>query len=57
MNILKSKTIWTFVALFVFNGLPAVKNLVPVSFQPIVDFVLVGLGIWFRSHPVQQFGE
>lgn len=53
-SILKSRTVWTFVALFIFNGLQGTQIMVPVEYLGIVNGLLSLLGIYFRANPVQK---
>lgn len=50
---LTSRTVWTIVALFLFNGITAIKDSVPPNYQPYVELVLSGLAIYFRINPTQ----
>ena len=51
MQILKSRTVWTFVALFVIGGLGALDTVIPASAKPVVDLALTVLGIYFHTNP------
>ena len=51
MKLLTSRTVWTFIALFVFHGLQETKPLVPVDYQVWVDLILTVLGLYFRANP------
>lgn len=45
---LKSRTVWTVVAIILVNGLPEVRNLVPSGLLPVIDAVLLILSAYFR---------
>lgn len=53
-NLLKSRTVWTFIGLFVFNGLTSVQSMVPENYVGLVNLVLSLLGIYFRAIPKAQ---
>lgn len=53
-SILKSRTVWTFVALFIFNGLQATQQFLPTEYTGVVNGILTLLGIYFRTFPVQK---
>lgn len=44
----QSRTIWTLVALFVFNGLQAVEPQVSGNVQVAINLVMTVLGAYFR---------
>ncbi len=50
-NIYKSRTVWTFVVLFIVNGITGVRELLPGFWLPLVDVVLTLAGIYFRAKP------
>lgn len=50
-KILTSRTVWTFVVLFVVNGVTGVHDLIPAGWLPAVDGLLSVLGIYFRVYP------
>lgn len=54
-NVLKSRTVWTIIALVVVNGVPSVKDLIPVQWLPALDLVLGLLATYFRVKPRQEF--
>lgn len=55
MKIITSRTVWTFVALFIINGIEGVRDLIPVGLLPVIDAVLTILGIYFRVKPKVSF--
>ena len=55
MKYLKSRTVLTAIVIILINGIPAIKDLIPVSLLPLVDVVLGLLAIYFRVSPKQQF--
>ena len=48
LGYLRSRTVWTFIALFVVNGLEGVRELVTPTQLMTIDAVLMVLGIYFR---------
>ena len=57
MYILKSRTFWTIVLLFIVSGVTAVKAFIPTSIQPVVDLVLSALAVYFHVNPSQSYGN
>lgn len=51
---LKSKTFWTLIIIFVINGFSGIRENIPATWLPLIDFVLTGLGVWFHVNPKQQ---
>ena len=54
-KILKSRTVWTVVVMFLINGLTGIRDLIPAVALPYVDLVLGAAAIYFRTHPNVQF--
>lgn len=52
---LTSRTTWTIVALFLFNGISAVSGLVPEAWLPTVNGLLSVLAIYFKVNPSQKY--
>lgn len=48
---LKSRTVWTIVVLVIINGVPAVVDLLPENWLPVVSAVVGLLGAYFRVNP------
>ena len=55
MTILKSRTFWTIVVMFLYNGVMAIHNLIPVSFAPLVDGLLSIVAVYFHMNPSQNY--
>ena len=55
-NILKSRTIWTLVVLFVINGVGGVRESIPANWLLIIDGVLTILAAYFRINVKQPLG-
>jgi len=53
LKALKSRTTWTIVAIFIFNGLESIVGFMPDFIVPAVNAVLSLLAIYFRIHPRQ----
>jgi len=56
-QILKSRTFWTIVALFIINGVSAIHSSIPANLAPIVDGVLGILAVYFHINPSQNYRE
>lgn len=50
-KLLASRTLWTFIGMFVFGGLNAVVPNIPPAFQLIVMTLLGILGAYFHINP------
>ncbi len=48
LSALKSRTVRTALVLVLINGVPAIRDQIPVGLQPVVDAVLGLLAIYFR---------
>lgn len=57
MKLLKSRTFWTLVATFVFNGLQAIEPMVSVNLVVIIDAILLILASYFKLNPTQAYGS
>ena len=55
IDIFKSRTVWTFVLLFVIGGVQGTADVMPTPLFQLLTVVLTGLGIYFRVKPVQKF--
>lgn len=53
--LLKSKTFWTLVAIFCFNGFQAIEPSLDPSVQTIVNAVLMLLASYFHINPSQSY--
>lgn len=56
-QILKSRTVWTLVALFIVNGVSGIHDSIPVAFLPYVDGVLGLLSMYFHVNPSQNYNK
>jgi len=52
---LKSKTVWTIVAMFIIGGTNAVTQFIPSGWEPGVQGALGLLAIWFKVNPGQNY--
>jgi hypothetical protein len=60
---MKSRTVWTIVAIFIYNGLqgiaPEIRDAVPLIYQPGVaigiNAILGSLAAYFRLKPKQKY--
>lgn len=48
---LKSRTVWTIVALFIINGITGVRDHLPGNWLPVVDGILSLAAMYFRINP------
>jgi len=55
LSYLKSRTVLTIIVLVVVNGVPAVRELIPVLWLPVIDVILGALGVYFRVKPRQTY--
>jgi hypothetical protein len=55
--ILKSRTFWTVVAMFVIGGTNAVSSFIPTGLEPVVMLVLGGLATYFHINPSQNYAQ
>jgi len=51
---LKSKTVWTIVALFIINGITGIDDYTPETFDNIVNPILSLAAIYFRLNPTAE---
>ena len=49
--VLKSRTAWTVVLMFVVGGVQAVDMFIPVGAQPVVEGLLAIVALYFRANP------
>jgi len=54
LKILKSRTVWTIVILFVINGVEGIREFIPADALPLIDGVLSILAVYFRIKPKQD---
>jgi hypothetical protein len=52
---LKSRTVWTVVALVLINGIPAVRGFIPAQYLPYVDGAIGLLAMYFKVNPSQNY--
>ena len=51
----KSKTVWSAVALFLVGGLGALDSFLPAGYKPAVETVLAVLVVAFKLKPSQDY--
>jgi len=54
-KIIKSRTTWTIVGMFLVGGVNAITEFIPASFLPIVEGGLGILAIYFKQNPSQEY--
>ncbi len=55
LKALTSRTIWTLVVMVLVAGVPAIKDQIPATIQPIVTLVLGILAGYFKLNPSQSY--
>jgi len=48
---LRSRTVWTVIALFIINGVAGIRGYIPSDWLPLIDGILGLLAIYFRVTP------
>ena len=56
-KVLKSRTVWMFIVLFVINGIGGVRELLPGFWLPLVDAIVAVLGTYFRTNRRVDFSK
>ncbi len=51
--LLKSRTAWVVVIMFIMNNMEDIKALLPQEWMPIFNLVLAGAAMYFRVNPSQ----
>lgn len=57
MKLLKSRTFWTLVVMFVVNGYAAISKQVPANVDVIANVLLSMLASYFHTNPSQTYTE
>lgn len=55
MLAVKSRTVWTVVAMFLVGGVSAVQSFIPVQYTGLVEGVLGLLAMYFHINPSQEY--
>jgi len=55
MKLLKSRTVWCFIVMFIVSGVEGVRELIPEMWLPALNAALGLLGVYFRISPHQEF--
>ena len=55
MTLLKSRTVWTIVLMFIVGGVNAVSSSIPASAMPFVQGLLGLTAIYFKVNPSQNY--
>lgn len=48
---LRSKTVWTFIVLFILNGVEGVRDSIPANVMEVLNPILTLAGMYFRVNP------
>ena len=51
LTILRSRTVWMFIALVIINGVTSVREMIPANMLPYIDILLGMAGTYFRARP------
>lgn len=54
-KLLKSRTAWTVVIMFIINVVAAYHDSIPKDFVGLVDALLSVLAVYFHANPKQEF--
>jgi hypothetical protein len=54
-RILKSRTFWTIVAMFIIGGVNAISQLIPENLQALIMGILALLATYFKINPSQKY--
>jgi membrane protein DedA with SNARE-associated domain len=55
MEIFKSRTVWTVVAIMVLNNFQIVQPFMPDELYVLINGILSALAVYFRVFPKQQY--
>ena len=55
MKLLKSRTAWTILAMFLVGGIEAVSGFIPAGWTPLVQGVLGIAALYFKASPSQDY--
>lgn len=55
ITLFKSRTAWTILVLFLFNGISGIKDIVPPEYQSYVNGALSLIAFYFRANPQAKF--
>ena len=55
MKILKSRTFWTIITMFVIGGLQAISDFLPPNLFLFLNGVLSASAVYFKLNPSQQY--
>jgi len=56
-KIVKSRTVWVVVVMFLVGGVEAISGFIPGGFLPLVEGALGVLAIYFKVNPSQDYVE
>lgn len=48
---LKSRTVWTVVAMVIINGIASVQDMIPANYLPAINLLVGALAVYFRVNP------
>ena len=55
-SLLRSRTFWTIVAMFIIGGINSVKPVIPLDIVPYIEFALGALASYFHLDTAVKFG-
>jgi hypothetical protein len=53
LSVLKSRTVWMFIAMALINAIEPIKDTIPQPYGNIINALLAIFGIYFRAMPKQ----
>ncbi len=57
LQVLKSRTFWTLVAMFIINGVAGVHDRLPTEWITTVDGILSIAAVYFHVNPQRNYNE
>jgi len=55
MKILKSRTVWSIVAMFIISGFDGIMGFIPAGYLPVINGALSMLAVYFKINPSQEY--
>ena len=57
LKVLKSRTVWSIVALFVISGVEGIREFINPSLLSVLNVLLPAMAVYFRINPKQELKE
>ena len=55
LTIIKSRTTWTIVLIFILGGFQAVSDLMPTNLFVLINGLLSAIAVYFKLNPSQKY--